>query len=332
MLNSHQSCHTWILMIVSILFFSCEKEEIEITDADIASVLGLQGSVAPFFDNPALPVGRDSLRILAIGNSYTEDGTAYIEEIMDGLGVARERYCVYTLVHSAATLKYWWEEMEHDAPCVLNRVAGNVCMVPEDSSLTAAVSLPWDVVVVQQFSGDAIDYRTFNPWLRQIIGFVRGHCSNGGVAMAWQLVHSYRSGFAARYSDSAKRWRMLAYATAQMMVYDGINIIIPTGTAIQLARGSGLNNVAELTRDGTHLGYGVARYVAACVWVQTLCGDAMGLDVRRCSALHPLLGYESDERHAREEFIRGSSVPVTELNRGLCIECAYRACRSPFEI
>lgn len=322
----------WFLLVLPFLFFSCEKDEAEITDDDIVSVLSRHESVTPYFQNSSLPEGADTLRILAIGNSYTEDGTAYIQEIMDDLGISPDRYCVYTLVHSAATLQYWWEEMEGNAFCDANRVAGNLKVESNDRTMRSFISQPWDVVVVQQYSGDAIDYKTFNPYLRQIITFVRQYCSNPHVAFAWQMVHSYMSGFAALYSSSINRWRMLAYATAQMMVYDGIDIIIPTGTAIQLARNTSLNNPTELTRDGTHLGYGVARYIAACSWVQTLFADAFGANILNCTQLHPIQEYETDERQTYRDFIIGSSQPVTIQNRTLCIECAYHACKSPFDI
>ncbi|MCR5316230.1 MAG: DUF4886 domain-containing protein [Bacteroidaceae bacterium] len=327
-----QKAYKLLLLISLISFFSCEKEDIEITDSDIVSMIEKRKSVTPYFQNCSLPDSVDTLRILAIGNSYTDDGTAYIQEIMDGLDVNPNKFCVYSLVHSAATLKYWWAEMEGNAFCIPNRVAGNIKMDLGDSTLCSVIYQPWDVIVVQQYSGDAIYYDSFNPYLRQIIEFVRHYCSNPQVALAWQMVHSYKSGFAALYSDSMKRWRMLAFATAQMMVYDGIDIIIPTGTAIQNARNTALNNPSELTRDGTHLGYGVARYIVACAWVQTLMAHVFGIDIRRCKQLHPLKEYEKDENQTQNGFIKDSSQPVNEQNQSVCVECAYRACQSPFEI
>ena len=51
--------------------------------------------IIPYFDNAPLPIGKENLRILAIGNSYTLDGTAYLQELLDNLGLDRSRYCVW---------------------------------------------------------------------------------------------------------------------------------------------------------------------------------------------------------------------------------------------
>ena len=92
-----QKAYKLLLLISLISFFSCEKEDIEITDYDIVSMIEKRKSVTPYFQNCSLPDSVDTLRILAIGNSYTEDGTAYIQEIMDGLDVNPNKYCVYSV-------------------------------------------------------------------------------------------------------------------------------------------------------------------------------------------------------------------------------------------
>ena len=44
-------------------------------------------------------------------------------------------------------------------------------------------------------------------------------------------------------------------------------------------RASSLNNEYDLTRDGTHLGFGLARYTAACCYYQALIAPRSGISV-----------------------------------------------------
>jgi hypothetical protein len=66
--------------------------------------------------------------------------------------------------------------------------------------------------------------------------------------------------------------------------------------------------------------------------VQTLLARVFGTDIQRSKQLHPLKDYEKDENQTQNGFIKDSSQPVNEQNQSVCVECAYRACQSPFEI
>ena len=58
-----------------------------------------------------------------------------------------------------------------------------------------------------------------------------------------------------------------------------IDIIIPTGTAIQNLR-SLKQNDNDYTRDGFHLDYKMGRYTAACTWVQALIAPAFDTSIQ----------------------------------------------------
>jgi len=325
-----------ILSIITILFMTatyCSKEENDISMDEINIEVSKKSYTQPFFLNNPLPHNTDSLRILAIGNSYTEDGTAYIQEIADGLKISRNNYCVYSAIHSAASLEYWHSEISRNASHNITRIAGSITMDETAKKMKSIIKQPWDIIVLQQYSGDAINYSSYNPYLRNIISCIIQNCTNPNVSIAWQFIHSYKTGFSATYSNNYTRWKQIAYATAKMYVNDGIDIIIPTGTAIQNARNTTLNGPNELTRDGTHLCYGLGRYIAASAWVETLFSPVFHTDIRQSTALHPLYGYEQDgQQNPKINHISGSSSPVTESNKELCLTCAYHACQHPFNV
>ncbi len=127
------------------------------------------------------------------------------------------------------------------------------------------------------------------------------------------------------------RWQSIAGAVRSKVKYDGIDVIIPMGTAIENARLTNLCIATELTRDGTHLSFGTARYVASCVWVGALFTPVFGCHLSDIKTNHVL---EEWEIGGNEEvsLIPGSSVAVTDDNRKICIRCAEEALKNPFTI
>lgn len=284
-----------------------------------------------YFKNTPLSENQDTLRVLVIGNSYSYDGTAYISELLDSAHIERSRYCVYMLAKGNTSLKYWKNELKSGENHFLDRIAGNLRIPAINATMPKLLSQPWDIVVMQQLSSDAVNYSTYNPSLRILIDSIRNLCTNPDVTLAWQLIHAY--GKDSKYNKKLvgyNRWKKIAIATRTMVENDGINIVIPTGTAIQLARETELETPYDLTRDNTHLCYGVGRYIAACCWIETLFKPSFGVSIKGNTANHPLVELELND--SQINFIPASSVPVTDQNRELCQQCALDACTNPYEI
>lgn len=301
------------------------------SDADTPLPVDPPGT-PPYFVNAPLPRAKSPYKILAIGNSYTLDGVSYAGEITDGLGIDPHSYCLYALTRGNTSLQYWSNVLDSDKDTIIiYRQAGQDKVPLRKATLASILQQDWDVVVLQQVSTNAIDYNTYNPYLRHFIDAIRTHCTNPDVAIAWQLIHAYSTNNKRNKGVAGdQRWQRIAAATQTMMQRDGIDIIIPTGTAIQMARHSTLNNATELTRDNTHLCYGVGRYIAACCWVQTLFAPVYGCDVMQCKATHPLT--EAELNDADKAFIKESSIAVTEENRKACLNCVADAWAHPFSL
>lgn len=316
----------------AILYLVCTLSILSSCSNDADELEPFIPGTPPYFINHPLPEAKTSYKILAIGNSYTGDGTAYINEITNSLGINPNSYCLYTLTKGSTSLKYWNSVLDKTKDTVIiYRKAGQDKVPLRKSTLTNILRQDWDVVVLQQLSTDAIYYRTYNPYLRRIIDAIRANCTNPNVSIAWQLIHAYST--QSKQNEGIvgdQRWQRIANATQDMMQRDGIDIIIPTGTAIQIARHTALNNASDLTRDNTHLCYGVGRYIAACCWVQTLFASVYGCDIQKCTSLHPLSISELQENY--KGFIPESSTPVTEANQKACLNCVTEACAHPFQL
>ena len=276
-------------------------------------------SIEPYFQNHPLPEGQGRLRVLAIGNSFAEDAMYYVGNIVENLGVAPATCSVYCASHSSASLQHWYEVAGSNETVRLT-FYGGTRMAVEQGTLPEILAQEWDVIILMQYSGLSVDYYTFNPWLHQIIDLIQQYCTNPNVTLAWQMAWSYNDTQITDYSNY-ERWALIALATQKMEKYDGINVIIPIGTAIQNARNTSLNSVSQLTRDGWHLNAGVGRYLAACTVVQSLFAPVYGITVQNdlfLSDIPPEHSYPLE--------------PVTEKNRSLCHQCVINAVAQPFQV
>ena len=251
-----------------------DEDTISDEEALERTLAGMSSDVSnAYFRNTPLPKGRSSLRVLAIGNSYTKDALYYVPNLLSEAGYDKNSFSVYYAAMSAASLQQWYEKAQSELPIEIQYKAG-MRMPKENAPLTELIAQDWDVITFQQYSELSINYDSFNPWLDKLIDLVRTYCPNSNVTLGWQMAWSY-SDVSQPSMSNYRRWLLIAIATKTMMVNDGIDLILPIGTAIQNARNTALNSESQLTRDGWHLD-DAGRYVAACTWLQTLFGPVYG--------------------------------------------------------
>ncbi len=265
-----------------------------------------------------LPTGKKALKVLAIGNSFVDDPMAYFDVIVRASGIDRSNLCVYSAVVGGTSLEYWANSYKNGYEVTITRQSGLVTMPVTKATLSELLAQDWDVVTVQQLSNFAQDESSLSPFLPFLIGQIREMCPNKNVVIAWQQVWSYWEGSLER---SVANWQNINDVAKTTYDY-GIDMIIPTGTAIQNARGTTLNTAHGLLRDGKHLGFGVGRYVAACTWFEAIIAPVYGVSVVGNTAIHAI----TDSENAITTY---ETAPVTDLNRTLCQECAAAAVTNP---
>ena len=292
----------WLMStLVALGSYSCTRDD------DAEAFLAVPGEVKPYWGNHPLPAGKQHLQVLCIGNSYCGNATRFVSKILKDAGVADSAYSINMLDHSGASLEHWWT-VTAGADSVQLLLRGGHEMEVDKGSMTEILNQEWDVIVLQQNSSNAVDYSTFNPWLRLLIDHIRSHCPNPNETLAWLAVWAYSQNYGDKMA-SDKRWQKINQAVRKMMLMEGIDVVIPAGTAIQNARHTSLNDENELTKDGTHLDPGVGCYIASCAWVQTICAAPFRISVEGTS----------------------SSVAAPDVV-DLCQRCALAAVHSPFSI
>ncbi len=217
-------------------------------------------------------VKGDTIKILAVGNSFSEDGVAYLDEIAAAAGVP---IIVGNLYIGGCSLQRHWENIAGDRHHYVYQKNKNNQYTSTDkySLLEGLTDEEWDYITVQQVSQDAGILPTYYPYIQDILAYLKNYATNPEVQFAFQQTWAYaqnstHGGFKNYGKDQQKMYQSIVQTTQEVIQRENIPLVIPSGTAIQNLRAV----VGDtLCRDGYHLSYALGRYTAACAWFETLC-------------------------------------------------------------
>lgn len=277
----------------------------------------------PEAPNFPLPVRPDTLRILGVGNSFTDDGMMYLPELLEAAGI--RNVVLGRLYYPGCSLRQHCEFDAADAPkyTYYKSEHNRWTTVSEAATLREAVGDElWDVLVVQQSSAYSGIYTSYHPWLERLIERVRFYCPNAGACVAWQMTWAYGSGsdhgaFPKYDNDPQQMYAAVVDVARRVTEECGIETVIPTGTAIQNLRAGEFNNPpSDFTRDGYHLDFGCGRYTAACTWFQALVAPCLRTDIGGNT-------FRPDPK---------GHTPVTDESAAACQQAARKACVRRFSV
>ena len=216
---------------------------------------------------------KHTVRILAVGNSFSEDAIEQnLHEIAAAAGVTT---VVGNLYIPGCSLQRHVECSQTGEPAYRYRKVkadGTQVEAPHCRLDSALADEQWDYISVQQASHFSGDYSTYQPYLEQLVSYIRAHVK-GKPRIVFHQTWAYAS--------DAKHDGFRRYGNSQQKMYDGIvastrrvladlhpDVLVPAGTAIQNARTSSLGD--HLNRDGYHLNLVYGRYAAACTWFEAI--------------------------------------------------------------
>ena len=273
------------------------------------------------FPNYPIPQQPDTLRILGIGNSFTDDGMMYLPELLEAAGIGN--VVLGRLYIGGCSLERHCREYAGDTPAyIYYKSTGNRWeTVSKKATLTDGIADErWDIVVLQQASGKSGMYQTYQPWFSRLVEIVRWHCPNAGACIAWQQTWAYarnsQHGDFGRYEKSQQlMYDGIAASVGQLLRETSVEVVIPSGTAIQDLRNTSLCDSLDLTRDGYHLNLRTGRYTAACTWFQALIAPALRTTVAGNGCR-----------------LEGTPQELTPQEAGACQEAARKACIRRFSV
>ncbi len=222
------------------------------------------------FDRP----NKDSvIRILAIGNSFSEDA---VEHYLYGLAKAGGyKVIIGNLYIGGAPLDLHLKNAQEDKEVYEYRkvgVDGKKDRYPKTSIAKALADENWDYISFQQASPKSGLFDTYVEPLPPLFEYVKARATNPKVKYVWHQTWAYaqnstHNGFASYNKDQMRMYDSIIDASKRVMKLVPFDLLVPSGTAIQNAR-TKLGDV--LCRDGYHLDLNVGRYTASCAWYEAI--------------------------------------------------------------
>ncbi len=217
------------------------------------------------------PRTEDTIKVLAFGNSFSNDGTAFIDDIAkaDGKDI-RVADCSI-------------------GGCSLERHYGNISNGTSDYSFNyrtvtgtkgfsnvsmkqALAASDWDYITIQQVSGLSGKPETFEPYLKELIAYFKEICPDAEILFhaTWAYAqNSTHQDFPNYNSSQSQMHEAIEDTYLQISQNYGFARLIPTGEAIRRARATTMGD--NFNRDGYHLN-DKGRLVAALTWYETFTG------------------------------------------------------------
>lgn len=264
-----------------------------------------------------------TLRILAIGNSFSDDGTEYLPALLENLNV--ENVEVARLYVGGCTLEQhvnFYDNSEAAYKFYHSKAGENKWVEnPEKVTMQYALAMgEWDIITMQQASGFSGMYDSYTPYLGRLIEAIKK--AQPQAELVWHMTWSYSSDSNHKhykhYNNDQQQMNSAIDNCLHTLLaeFDEIERIVPSGTAVKSLRKSAINNYPkDLTRDGFHMGHGAGRYALACTWYETL--------------VEPYTGKSMMGNTLR---VCGGLVSVSDIVALYCQKAAKMAAKHPFKV
>jgi hypothetical protein len=210
------------------------------------------------------------IKILAIGNSFSQDATAYLYDIAKAGNVEIK---VVNLYIGGCSLETHWRNIESDEDAYDYELNGQY-LGRKISIKDALQEEAWDYVTLQQVSGNSGIFDTYYPFIRDIFAYVKQY-----APQAEQLLHqtwayeldSDHPDFVNYNCDQVKMYQAII-DTYHKVANDLSLRIIQNGRVIQTLRSNTFfdyaNGGLSLCRDGFHMSLLYGRYATAATWYE----------------------------------------------------------------
>ncbi|MEL7648962.1 MAG: DUF4886 domain-containing protein [Sedimentibacter sp.] len=252
-----------------------------IGETDITAKASSQGNLI-FCKLKVVEPEIGTIKILAIGNSFSNDTISMVHDIANSAGIS---VVTANLNFNGCSLEtHWKNASENNAYYSYQKWTSSLMTsVPKKKMEDAILDEDWDYIILQQYSGYSGIYSTYKPYLSYLSSYVRKLAPDAAIVlnMTWAYASDSSHAEFHRYnSNQNTMYKSITNAYTQASKDSKIDIVIPCGTAIQNARTSKvLNSIGkELTRDGFHLDEKTGRYIAGLTVFETLIVKDMKVD------------------------------------------------------
>lgn len=212
----------------------------------------------------------EKVKVLAIGNSFSQDATHYLKKIAMSDGIELK---VVNLYIGGCSLETHWHNVEQDAKLYLYELDG-ISTGKHVSIKEVLLEEEWDFVITQQASHDSGIQETYYPFIVNLFNYIKEYSPNSEIILhqTWAYeIDSTHNCFGRYHNSQQEMYERLCKAYKQTSKELGVRMI-PCGDLVQKVRTKepfiyekgGLS----LCRDGYHMDYIYGRYLLAATWYE----------------------------------------------------------------
>ncbi|MBO4216529.1 MAG: DUF4886 domain-containing protein [Clostridia bacterium] len=222
-----------------------------------------------------MPNSHSPLRILAVGNSFSQDSVEYLPALLRSAGIP----CVVGDLYNPGCTMQRHVESAAAGKGIYNYLKNTGCEWtdrPETPLSFALADEDWDIITIQEASRLTGFPESFGEWLSPLLDLVTA--AHPRARIGWNMTWAYQSDspnshFPSYGRDQTRMYEMICARVKEFILPEKrISFVIPVGTAVQNARSSFLGDT--LTRDGSHLSLGFGRFLASLTWACAVSGLA----------------------------------------------------------
>ena len=216
------------------------------------------------------------LKILTIGNSFSDDSMQYVYQVAQSAGI--ENVVLGNLFIGGCSLDTHLNNAQNSRTAYTYRTNtadtnGEWTSVNSKSINGVVASEDWDFISFQQvsgYSGVSDSYAALYELIRIVEPL------NPSARLVWHMTWAYQKGsghadFPKYNCDQMTMYNSIVNAVkTNILTNDHIDIVIPAGTSIQNVRTSYIGDT--LTRDGYHLSFDYGRLIGSISFVKALTG------------------------------------------------------------
>lgn len=224
------------------------------------------------------------VKMLSIGNSFSQDALAYFRDIAMSAGLEVE---VWHLHIGGCPLERHYNNMVADIP-------EYNFLINDETKPNARLSEivekeQFDIITIQQVSHMSGLYSSYHPYVEEIVAYLRKHQPN--AKLWWHKTWAYEKdsshqGFKAYCNNQAVMHSAIGKVCELISKEINADGVIPSGDVIDALRKLPEFNYPQepsLCRDGFHMHLLYGRYAVAATWFETLLGG----DITKVDYLPP---------------------------------------------
>lgn len=208
------------------------------------------------------------MKILSIGNSFSQDAQRYLHRLALKEGVQLKTVNLYI---GGCPLRTHYLNMLDDCAAYDFQFNGQSTGL-KVSIRQALVSDNWDCITLQQASHESAKSDSYTPYIEALAAYVRKYCPKAKLLL--HQTWAYETGSVKlqnqeRFATDAEMFAAVEEAYSKAAALISADGIIPAGKAMLTAAQTGIERIH---RDTYHASLGAGRYLLALCWFKYLTG------------------------------------------------------------